>query len=100
MQITVGLRAGANREILDFLRTGVLEWRPLGPCTRERYVAPGGPPPTDWVGLNYYSRVVMNWRCQVAPLLYVSCALAALDRDSPVLLLFTLFCLLSECVGV
>ena len=66
IQSAVRLRAGANREILDFLRTGVLEWKPLGPCTRVRYVAPGGPPPTDWVGLNYYSRVVMDWRCQVA----------------------------------
>ena len=68
----MGLRAGANREILDFLRTGVLEWRPLGPCTRVRYVAPGGPPPTDWVGLNYYSRVVMDWRCQARFFLFSS----------------------------
>ncbi|KAK9824973.1 hypothetical protein WJX81_001475 [Elliptochloris bilobata] len=58
-------RCWGNREILDFLRTGVLDWRPMGPCTRVRYAAPGGPPPTDWVGLNYYSRVVMDWRCQV-----------------------------------
>ena len=68
----MGLRAGANREILDFLRTGVLEWRPLGPCTRVRYVAPGGPPPTDWVGLNYYSRVVMDWRCQARCFSFIS----------------------------
>ena len=68
IQTAVGMHAGANREILDFLRTGVLEWRPLGPCTRVRYVAPGGPPPTDWVGLNYYSRVVMDWRCQARSL--------------------------------
>ena len=71
-QSAVDDHAGGNREILDFLRTGVLDWRPLGPCTRVRYVAPGGPPPTDWVGLNYYSRVVMDWRCQVAPLLLLS----------------------------
>ena len=73
----MGVRAGANREILDFLRTGVLEWRPLGPCTRVRYVAPGGPPPVDWVGLNYYSRVVMDWRCQVRPVPSSAPALAA-----------------------
>lgn len=58
-------RAGGNREILNFLRTGVWSWQPLGRCTRVRYTRPEGPPPLDWVGLNYYSRVVMDWRCQV-----------------------------------
>ncbi len=57
--------AGGNREILGYLRTGVLHWQPFGRCTRVRHVRREGPPPLDWIGLNYYSRVVLDWRCQV-----------------------------------
>lgn len=46
-----------NDVILDFLGTGVLNWRPLGPLfCRVSYSSPLGRPPLDWVGLNYYSR--------------------------------------------
>ena len=38
-----------------------------------RYTRPEGPPPLDWVGLNYYSRVVMDWRCQVGSPTHLSC---------------------------
>jgi hypothetical protein len=43
----------------------VLHWQPCGPCTRVRHVRREGPPPLDWIGLNYYSPVVLDWRCQV-----------------------------------
>lgn len=46
-----------NDTILDFLGTGQLNWRPLGPLLgRVSYSCPEGRPPLDWVGLNYYSR--------------------------------------------
>lgn len=45
-----------NDTILDFLGTGQLTWRPLGPFCRLSYSCPAGRPPLDWVGLNYYSR--------------------------------------------
>ncbi|BDA42798.1 6-phospho-beta-galactosidase [Coccomyxa sp. Obi] len=52
-----------NDTILDFLGTGVLNWRPLGPLfCRVSYSCPHGRPPLDWVGLNYYSRVVLDWK--------------------------------------
>jgi hypothetical protein len=46
-----------NEPILGFLVTGRFSWRPLGFLWPVEYSNPGGgPPPLDFVGLNYYSR--------------------------------------------
>jgi beta-glucosidase/6-phospho-beta-glucosidase/beta-galactosidase len=54
-----------NDAITDYMRTGRFVWRPTGPWRPVSYINPGGPPPLDYVGLNYYSRMVIDWKCQV-----------------------------------
>lgn len=60
-----------NDIILDYLGTGQLYWRPLGPFFKSlRYSCPDGSAPLDWVGLNYYSRCApafsyMTFDCDV-----------------------------------
>ena len=45
-----------NEVVLHYMKTGKLSWRPLGPFGAVEYQNPGGPPPTDYIGINYYSR--------------------------------------------
>ncbi|CAK0742117.1 hypothetical protein CVIRNUC_001373 [Coccomyxa viridis] len=52
-----------NDILLDYLGTGQLNWQPwaLLPLGALSYTDPEGRPPLDWIGLNFYSRVVLNW---------------------------------------
>ena len=45
-----------NEAITDYLATGNFSWRPLGPWRSISYRNPGGKPPGDYIGLNFYSR--------------------------------------------
>lgn len=45
-----------NEPILNYLINGHFVWRPLGPWRPVEYRNPGGAPPGDYVGLNFYSR--------------------------------------------
>lgn len=50
---------------LEFLQTGKFDWRPVSQCSLAGGVQwkwPAGKPPMDWIGLNYYSRVVADWK--------------------------------------
>lgn len=49
--------------IHGWLRTGELEWEaPLGMGEALRWRDPGGKPPLDWFGVNYYTRAVSLFR--------------------------------------
>ncbi|CAD7701590.1 unnamed protein product [Ostreobium quekettii] len=48
--------------VLDFMMTGQYEWRVPGRGVRVKYSNPGGRPPCDWLGINYYTRCVVGWR--------------------------------------
>lgn len=54
-----------NKAITDFMATGELRWRPTGPLCPVTWQHPGGPPPLDYIGLNFYSRIVVDWKCQL-----------------------------------
>lgn len=45
-----------NEPILNYLISGTFRWRPLGPFRPVEYRNPGGKPPGDYIGLNFYSR--------------------------------------------
>ena len=49
------------------------------------YVAPGGALSPDCVGLTYYLRVIMDWRCQAISFFFTSfsCILAGLECGIP-----------------
>jgi len=79
----LGHRLWGNEAVLDYLATGSFAWRPLGEWWwtgvaggwfgRRRGGSAAGPaavladdprPPLDWVGLNFYGRVVLDAACR------------------------------------
>ena len=75
-----------NDVVLRYFSTGVFEWDPLGGClppplmraarlflgdrriARLDRIKEPHPPPLDWFGLNFYGRVVLDWK--LAPTCY------------------------------
>lgn len=45
----------------QWLKTGFFHWELPLFGTIIKYQNPGGKPPCDWLGVNYYSRPVVNW---------------------------------------
>jgi beta-glucosidase len=74
----LGHNLWGNEAVLDYLRSGVFAWRPvgewmgsllgrgaLGAALTPGFVADDGrPPPLDWIGLNFYGRVVLDGLCR------------------------------------
>lgn len=63
-----GNYAQGTQQVLRFLRTGHFRWRwaPLGGAAVIEYQDPLGPPGLDWIGLNCYTRGVVDWKLQSA----------------------------------
>jgi hypothetical protein len=77
--LRLGNACWGNDVILDYLVSGRLSWRPLGSWGAVEYQHPGGPPPNDFIGINYYSRwgvEVAAWEDSVGQTL-----LGALERE-------------------
>eukprot|EP00884_Botryococcus_braunii_P004590 jgi/Botrbrau1/14131/Bobra.182_3s0072.1 len=52
-----------NEVVLKYLMTGYFDWYPLYPFSRVYWRDPNGRPPLDWVGLNYYGRIIVTAYC-------------------------------------
>lgn len=49
-------RSLREQVITQFMKSGKFAWRPTGAWLPVMWQHPGGPPPLDYVGLNFYSR--------------------------------------------
>ena len=50
----------AHNAVLGFLKTGVFEYRPSRPLRGIRYTNPAAPKSYDFIGLNFYSKVILG----------------------------------------
>lgn len=56
-------RVWGNDIFIQYLRTGEFDWNPLPwVFSRVHFKEPNGRPGCDFIGLNYYSRGVMDWK--------------------------------------
>ncbi|EFN55966.1 hypothetical protein CHLNCDRAFT_145286 [Chlorella variabilis] len=56
-------RMWGNDMFMQYMQTGEFDWNPLPwVFSRVHYKEPGGRPGCDFLGLNYYSRGVMDWK--------------------------------------
>lgn len=66
MPIIAGVlnRIWANESVMSYLKTGVFDYNPLWGWGRVHYENPSGAPGCDYIGLNYYSRGLFDWKLQ------------------------------------
>ena len=56
----LGHRLWGNDTVVRYLETGEFEWAPLGAWGPGALAARDAKPPLDWVGLNFYGRVLLD----------------------------------------
>jgi len=50
----------ANQAVVDYFRTGVFDWSP--PFGSRIHYIEREKPGCDWIGVNYYGRIILDWK--------------------------------------